>query len=89
MSARLLGAVGARIRSLREARGLSQEAFAGKAGIARAYLGKIERGRQNVSILTGARIAGTLGVTLSVMLEGVPELEPDEPTNAGGQEKTR
>lgn len=74
MPDKLLIAVGARIRKLRVERGLSQEAFAVEARIERAYLGKVERGTQNVSILTAARIARALDVSLAVMLDGVPEL---------------
>ena len=80
MSAELLAAVGAKIRKLREASGASQEGFARAAGIDRAYLGKIERGTQNVSILTAARIAVALRVSLSTLFEGTPC--PEQPDSA-------
>jgi transcriptional regulator with XRE-family HTH domain len=42
--AKELKAVGARIRKLREAQGISQEEVARLAGIDRSYYGRIERG---------------------------------------------
>jgi DNA-binding XRE family transcriptional regulator len=48
-SKKALKAVGARIRKLREAKGVSQEEAARLAGIDRSYYGRIERGVINVS----------------------------------------
>lgn len=53
---------GLRVRELREAAGLSQEAFAYKNGFARSYMSKIERGRANVALDAIARLAHALGV---------------------------
>ncbi len=52
--------VGGRIRSIREARGISQEQMAMDAGLDRAYYGRIERGEVNVAALNLLRIAETL-----------------------------
>jgi transcriptional regulator with XRE-family HTH domain len=57
-----LVALGARIRSLREATGLSQEAFAAAVGLDRTYYGGIERGERNVAGLNLIRIALVLKV---------------------------
>lgn len=73
MSAELLKAVGANVRKLRVASGASQEGFARTVGMDRAYLGRVERGTQNVSIVTAARIAAALGVSLGALFDGVPE----------------
>jgi transcriptional regulator with XRE-family HTH domain len=50
------------IRSLRRARGISQESLAAMAGIDRSYMSSVERGLRNVSVLNVARIAEALGV---------------------------
>ena len=42
---------GKRVRELRKSQGLSQEAFADLVGIDRAYMGHIERGSRNVTIV--------------------------------------
>ena len=60
----LLAALGTRIRSLRIAKGYSQEGFAFKANLARGYYGEIERGERNVATLNLYRIAKALGVDI-------------------------
>ena len=56
---------GERLRELRLARALSQEALAFKSGMHRPYLGSIERGERNPSLKNIAAIAEALGVSLS------------------------
>ncbi len=56
---------GVRVRQLRTERGWSQEAFADLAGLHRTYVGHIERGEQNVSLVNIERVAATLGVSLA------------------------
>ncbi|MEA3035656.1 MAG: hypothetical protein QOH04_1421 [Sphingomonadales bacterium] len=55
-------AFGARMRALRKARGLSQEALAFASGLDRSYLGEIERGEKNLSLINIRRIGDALGV---------------------------
>jgi len=50
------------------AKGLSQEHLAHQADIDRSYLGRVERGDNNVAILTLVRIANALGHTTSTLL---------------------
>jgi ribosome-binding protein aMBF1 (putative translation factor) len=50
------------MRTLRRARGLSQEALADEIGIDRTYCGSVERAERNVSIDNVARIAKALAV---------------------------
>ena len=54
---------GARVRALREAQGLSQEAFAEKCHLHRTYVGGIERGERNPSLKNIAALAAALGVS--------------------------
>jgi len=51
---------GARLRQLRKARGLSQEKVALSCDLDRSYLGAIERGERNVSLVNIHRIAAAL-----------------------------
>jgi len=57
--------LGQRIKELRQAKGLSQEELAFKAGVHRTYLGGIERGERNPALKNIAAIAEALGVSLS------------------------
>lgn len=56
--------IGRRIAELRTALGQTQEQFAAELEIAPKYLGRIERGVQNVSIRILVRFADHLGVQL-------------------------
>jgi transcriptional regulator with XRE-family HTH domain len=58
-------ALGEAIRELRAEQGISQEQLALIAGVDRSYLGRIERGDNNVAMLTLARIAQALDVTVT------------------------
>lgn len=53
---------GRRVRQLRTALGVAQEAFAHTIGVDRSYYGSIERGRRNVSLEHIQKIADGLGV---------------------------
>lgn len=53
---------GRRVRQLRTAMGVSQEAFAHRVSIDRSYFGSIERGERNVSLDNVQLIADGLGV---------------------------
>ena len=50
------------VRRLRAARGLTQEALAGMAGVAARHLQRIEAGGMNPTLETLARLADALGV---------------------------
>lgn len=67
----ILKRFGARVRDLRKARGLSQEAFAALCGLDRTYIGGIERGERNVSIRNIARIARSLNISISELLHNL------------------
>ena len=51
---------GSRIRQLRKEGGLSQEAFAELCDLDRTYVGGIERGERNVSLVNISKIATAL-----------------------------
>ncbi|MBI1765492.1 MAG: helix-turn-helix transcriptional regulator [Acidobacteria bacterium] len=57
------------IKRLRLAQGLSQEALADLAGLHRTYIGAVERGERNITLLNANRIAAALGVKLSDCLK--------------------
>jgi transcriptional regulator with XRE-family HTH domain len=56
--------VGANIGRLRRARGLTQEELAFRAEIDLTYVGGIERGKRNPSLMVMAQIAKALSVEL-------------------------
>ena len=64
-----LAAVGQRVRLLRVARRLSQDAFAELAGVSRVTLGSIERGEHAAGLLTYVKLAEALGVGLSLLVD--------------------
>ena len=54
---------GDRLRVLRRDRQLSQEDLALKCGLDRTYIGGVERGERNISLLNIHKIASALGVS--------------------------
>ena len=60
--------VGLRIRELRLAKGISQEALADEAGVHRTYMGSVERGERNISLENIVKIAHALRVAPSQLL---------------------
>lgn len=53
---------GQRVKELRQATGLSQEAFADRCGFVRSYMSRIERGKANPSLDAVQDLADALGV---------------------------
>lgn len=62
---------GERIRELRRLNRVSQEGLATLAGVHRTYIGMVERGEKNVTILTMARLAAALNVDLVTLIKGL------------------
>ena len=63
MSEDVLRRLGLRIRRLREKANISQEALGQIAGLHRTYIGAIERGERNPSVLSLKKIANSLKVS--------------------------
>jgi transcriptional regulator with XRE-family HTH domain len=59
---------GARVRVLRKAKGLSQEDLALACELDRTYIGGVERGERNISLINIHRIASALKVYPSELL---------------------
>ena len=53
---------GARLRSIRKEKGLSQETLALMCELDSTYIGGVERGERNISLLNIHKIAAALGV---------------------------
>lgn len=64
----LLNNLGQRIRELRTKSGLSQEKLAFTCDLDRTYIGSVERGERNVSIINLQKIAKSLNVELHELL---------------------
>ncbi len=62
---------GARLRTMRCARDLTQQSMALRFGIDRSFISDVERGRKSVSLVTLEILAIGLGVTLSELLADV------------------
>ncbi|WP_100175538.1 helix-turn-helix domain-containing protein [Bradyrhizobium nitroreducens] len=60
--------VGKNVRRIRQERGMTQEKLAFEAEIDLTYVGGIERGKRNPSLLVLARIAESLSVHLTKLL---------------------
>ena len=55
---------GERLRELRKRKGLSQETLALTCDLDRTYIGGVERGERNISLINIYKIADALGVAM-------------------------
>lgn len=62
-------ALGDAIRRTRLAKGISQERMALLAEVDRSYVGRVERGDNNVAVLTLMRIAGALDMSVADLMQ--------------------
>lgn len=65
----ILIAFGENVRALRKALDLSQEELAEKVDLHRTYIGMIERGEKNITLLNIIALANALGVSPAKMME--------------------
>lgn len=64
-----LVALGDAIKRTRQAKSISQERLALLAEVDRSYVGRIERGDNNVAVLTLIRLAAALDVSVAKLME--------------------
>lgn len=67
--------LGLQIRKVRKERGYSQEDFAARAGLDRAYYGGVERGERNLSALNLIKIAAALNVEVGQLFPSIHEFQ--------------
>ena len=65
----LLHKLGARLKEIRKARGLTQEALAEQVDLTPQYLSRLEGGRQSPSVETVAKLAEALQVELRELFD--------------------
>jgi transcriptional regulator with XRE-family HTH domain len=66
---------GSRLASVRKSLGWSQEALALESGLARSYLGGVERGQRNIAVVNICRLAAALGLKPYALLDFDGELD--------------
>lgn len=60
---------GRQLAELRRRAGMSQEALALESGLARSYLGGVERGQRNIALLNICRLAAALSLRPADLLQ--------------------
>lgn len=79
-SSKILEQFGDAVRERRRQMGLSQEELADRAGLDRTYLGGVERGERNVSLINIHAIAAALGDSVEVLFIRTSCPEPVTPS---------
>lgn len=64
-----LVALGDAIRRIRVSKGISQEKLALLADVDRSYMGRVERGDNNAAVLTLARLAHALDISIAKLMK--------------------
>jgi len=59
---------GEKIREERHKKGLSQEELASKANVHRTYIGMIERGEKNITLVNIKKVARALDIPINQLL---------------------
>ncbi|UWU20929.1 helix-turn-helix transcriptional regulator [Rhizobium sp. CB3060] len=80
--------IGWNLRRLRVAKGISQERLALEASIDRAYVGRVERGEENVTVATLDALASVLSAKVAeLFVEPAKNAKPTPPLRAGRKPK--
>lgn len=66
---KILNSLGSRVKSFRNAKGMSQEALAFQIGVDRTYIGAIEQGTRSPSIYCLFTLAAALDTTLGQLVD--------------------
>lgn len=74
----ILKFVGKRIRDIRKSKSLSQEQLGEKSGFHFSYIGGLERGERNISLVNLAKIAEALEVKMHEFFEFDPEISEEK-----------
>jgi transcriptional regulator with XRE-family HTH domain len=69
MSESILIHFGKRVKKLRQERSLTQEQFAQKCGLHKNYIGMVERGERNPSLINIEVIAKGLEISISELMK--------------------
>lgn len=72
---------------LRERMGITQVELAKRAGVDRAFLNGIERGKRSPTVPALVKIASGLNSTVSMLTTGIVEAEPGEAWDEAGWDK--
>lgn len=64
-----LVALGEALRRIRKAKSISQERLALLAEVDRSYVGRVERGDNNVAVLTLVRLVAALDITVAALMD--------------------
>ncbi|MCC3378454.1 helix-turn-helix domain-containing protein [Paenibacillus farraposensis] len=75
---KLRNSVGERIRTIRKAKGLTQQQLAELSGLDDAYIGSVERGERNFSIDTLEKVLTALNVSISELMFSKEHVTKDE-----------
>lgn len=63
--------LGINLKQYRLDKNLSQEAFADVCGLHRTYIGMIERGEKNITLVNLVKISKALDVSICKLLDGI------------------
>lgn len=86
MESNLLRLVGKKIREIRRSQEISQEKLAEMCGLHINYIGGLERGERNVTLLSLEKVSAELGVSISELFSYVQELDQVDENNKPMQE---
>lgn len=81
--------IGWNLRRLRVGKGLSQERLAFAAGLDRAYVGRVERGSENVTVSTLEMLAKVLEVPVAALFREPAKDEPQPAPLKAGRKSQR